>query len=65
MSSNEVNMSSTQLPTQQTVMSSTEVNMSTTQLPTQQYRYFIIDGRIVSAIVGLFIVGLLKKFLFD
>ena len=29
------------------------------------YRNFIIDGRIVSAIVGLFIVGLLKKFLFD
>ena len=50
-----------QLPTQQT-----EVNMQQYEhATTTQYRYFIIDGRIVSAIVGLFIVGLLKKFLFD
>ena len=68
MSSTEVNPRSQptevnprQLPTQQT-----EVNMQQYEhATTTQYRYFIIDGRIVSAIVGLFIVGLLKKFLFD
>ena len=48
----------------------TEVNMQQYEhATTTQYRFrpnnFIIDGRIVSAIVGLFIVGLLKKFLFD
>ena len=50
----------------------TEVNMqqyehaTTTQSMNMQQRpNLIIDGRIVSAIVGLFIVGLLKKFLFD
>ena len=44
----------------------TEVNMQQYEhATTTQYRYFIIDGRIVSAIVGLFIVGLLKKLPLD
>ena len=55
-----------QLPTQQTEVNMQQYEHATTtqSMNMQQRPNLIIDGRIVSAIVGIFIVGLLKK-LFD